>query len=63
MKASGKKIMEQVTVKTLPFSFLKNYFELQEKRIDSEGRLLIEKLKIKSVMYILCNLYTPTKES
>ncbi len=55
--------MEQLTVKPSPFYFQKYLdFELCEKRIDNDGQLLIVKVKINSVMYILCNLYAPTKD-
>ncbi len=39
-------------------------FELCEKIIDNDGRLLIAKVKINSMIYIytLCNLYAPTKD-
>ncbi len=43
--------------------FLQNLnFELCEKKADLNGRLLITKIKIDNNIYVLCNIYGPTRE-
>ncbi len=43
--------------------FLQNIdFELCNNKKDSQGRLLVTKIKIEQTVYVLCNVYAPTRE-
>ena len=38
-------------------------YDVQDKITDNEGRLLILKIKINNSIYILCNIYAPTRDN